>query len=137
MEIKDFISVFISVFALLVNIVFYIFIAPSINDKLAYKKRLYDVSSEFLDYLVDATSFTSFDGVPSTVRKYSLKIHLLFPKGKAPDSLSKILESIFQHLKSRKSISEELAIDSWKVTMRENIKSLRVELSKYRNRARW
>lgn len=137
MELKDYILIGISVITLIINILFYVFIAPKISYKLKYKNRLYEIGTEFLDYLVDITGFNNFNGVPTQIRKYSLRIHLLFIDGKAPEDLSTILEDIFQHARKRKEILSDEQIISWNDAMRDKIRILRRQLSVNRNKVQW
>ena len=121
----------VSVVSLIVNTVFTVYILPKIAARNNQKTTMYNICSEFFDYLTEIVSLQDFNNVPSTVRKYSLKIHLMFKTGVAPKRIADRLEDIFQQVKIRKGLSDESAISSWEKNFRDKVRELRVELSQY------
>lgn len=137
MELKDYITISISVFTLIINVFFYIIIAPKINFKFKSKEKLYNLVSEYLEYLVLVSSSENFDGVPTKIRSYSIKIQLMFNEGKAPLDLRNALEDVFQLIKFRKDSNGDIDIDEWKDEMKETILKIRELFSKYKNKIKW
>ncbi len=121
----------ITIITLLVNILFYIIIAPRINFKFRKKEEFYKSTIDFLDFLSDMVSYQDFSGVPTKIRKYSLSIHMLFKSGTAPKPIADILEEVFQSAKERKKFTQESEISAWELDFRELVRKLRKELSKY------
>lgn len=121
----------VSVISLIVTTVFTVYIAPIIAAKNNQKTAMYTICTEFFDYLTDLVSFQDYQGVPSTVRKYSLKIHLMFKDGVAPKRIADKLEDIFQQVKIRKGLNDDAAIAAWETNYRDKVRELRVELSQY------
>ncbi|MCT4544521.1 MAG: type IV secretory system conjugative DNA transfer family protein [Vallitalea sp.] len=137
MDIKEYASIFISIFTLVINIFFYIIIAPRINYRMKNKERMYNLCSEFLDYLITITSIDNFDGVPTKIRSYSIRLQLMFRDGKAPHELRETLEKVFQLAKKRKNITTDENINIWQEDMRSTTFELRVLLSKNGKKVRW
>lgn len=121
----------ISIIVLLVNILFYIIIAPRINFKFQKKEEFYKSSIAFLDFLSDIVSYQDFSDVPTKIRKFSLSLHMLFKSGTAPKPITDKLEEVFQSAKKRKALTEESEILAWELDFRELVRNLRKELSKY------
>jgi len=121
----------ISILTLIINITFYIFIAPKITSRYQRKDKMFEICSEFMSYLSNVVSLTSFSGVPTKIRNYCLQIHLMFLSGTAPDPLATQMENIFKMVQQRKDISEATEISEWETTYRDAVRSLREELSKY------
>lgn len=121
----------ISVFTLIVNLFFYIFVQPRISYKSTAKDALSKVSIELLNYLAEIVSFEDFSGVPTKIRKYSLQIHLQFKKGTADGQVELLLEEIFKAVQKRKTIESIEDIESWNEVFRNKVRGLRKELAKY------
>ena len=130
-ELNDFITASISIISLLLNILFYIIIAPKISFRFQRKDDFLKYSTEFISYLATINSLTCFDGVLTKISTYSITIQLLFKDGKAPDPLHKTLEEIYQSVAKRKSLSEEEKIQEWEIEFRKLTQTLRKDLSKY------
>ncbi len=130
-ELSVWVPAIISVISLIVTTIFTIFISPVISEKHNQKNEMYKICAAFFDYLTDIVSFDTYEGVPSQIRKYSLKIHLMFKSGIAPQKISNLLERIFQLVKERKKLTDESEILTWEKTYREKVRELRLELSKY------
>lgn len=131
MQLNDFVTAGISILTLLVNILFYILIAPRINFRFQKKEELTKNASEFLSYLSDVVSFENYDGVPTKIRNYCLSIHLLFKKGQAPTEISNCMEEMFQLAKKRKTITDNTEIQEWEIEFRTKSRNLRTLLAKY------
>lgn len=121
----------VAIVSLVVNTVFTIFVAPKISEKHNQKVAMYKICTDFFDYLTDLVSFTSFDGVPSTVRKFSLKIHFMFTSGKAPEKIANNLEAVYQKVRARKELQSDSEIEEWERKYRDLVRKLRVDLAKY------
>lgn len=121
----------VAIISLIVTTIFTVYIAPKISAKSNQKTAMYKICSDFFDYLTDLVSLKDFAGAPSIVRKYSLKIHLMFTAGIAPQSISDKLEKIFQLVKQRKELSDAAAITEWECKYRDVVRELRVDLSQY------
>lgn len=121
----------VAIVSLAVNIVFTIFVAPTISEKHNQKVAMYKICTDFFDYLTDLVSFTCFDGAPSMVRKFSLKIHFMFTLGEAPESIANNLEAIYQKVKTRKTLQCSSEIEKWEKEYRDLVHKLRVDLAKY------
>lgn len=121
----------ISIITLVVTMVFYIFIQPRITDRTSAKNDLKTVSISLLNYLTDIVSYKEFDGVPTKIRQYSLQIHLCFKSGIADPEIEKLLESIFQLTKERKTIVDSDEIKKWNAELKSKAHDLRVELAKH------
>ena len=128
---SDWFAAVVSICTLLLNILFYIVIAPRINFKFQKKEDFLKYSSEFLSYLSELNSFTSFDGVPSRVKSYCVTIKLLFKSGSAPKELDECMEAVYQLVKKRKSLNDDKAIGQWEEKFRNKTHELRVHLAKY------
>lgn len=121
----------VAVISLIVTTVFTVYIAPKIAAKYNQKTAMYNICSEFFDYLTDIVSLEDYNGVPSQVRKYSLKIHLMYKTGVAPQSISDKLEDIFQKVKMRKTLKSDDEITAWENDYRKAVRDLRTQLAKY------
>ncbi len=121
----------ISIVTLLINLLFYAFGQPLVSFKLKRKENLVTISEEFMVFLSEVVSKTDFDGVPTQIRNYSLKIHLYFKTGEAPEPLKGQLEKIFQLSKSRKSMTGAQVIEQWNNEFRDEVRKLRVNLAEY------
>lgn len=121
----------ISIITLLVNLFFYIFVQPRITYKSTAKESLTKTSVELLNYLAEIISFDNFEGVPTTIRKYSLQIHLQFKKGTADGKVELLLEQIFQEVQKRKKLTSSTDIDKWNENFRKKVRELREALAKY------
>lgn len=130
-DLKIWVPAIVSILTLIVNILFYLFGQPRTAYKLKIKEHFVEVSEEFLIYLSQIVSFDNFDGVPTEVRNYCLKLHLCFKTGTAPEPLCSLLEEIFQFVKTRKNISEVEKINEWNTQFREKVRILRKNLAKY------
>lgn len=130
-ELGIWVPAIVSVISLIVTTFFTVFVSPRIAAKNNQKTEMYKTCSEFFDYLTDIVSLSDYNGAPSTVRKYSLKIHLMFKSGTAPQSISNDLEEIFQKVKARKNLYEDAAIAQWEAEYRLSVRKLRVSLAKY------
>lgn len=121
----------VSIIALMINLCFYIVVQPRLGYKYKVKEQLYQVSTELFVYLADIVSQTDFNGVPTKIREYSLKIHLCFVGGKADDKTSEKLEEIFQMAKNRKTLIADADIQVWNDKFRVEVRELRKLLSHY------
>lgn len=131
MSINDIVTALISIISLLLNILFYIVIAPKISFKFQKKEDFLKYASEFICYLSTINSLTTFDGVPTKVKKYCISIKLLFKKGVAPKPLDDKMEEIFQEVQKRKHLTQKDEISDWNENFRKITHELRIELSKY------
>lgn len=121
----------VSIITLMINLCFYIVVQPRLGYKYKVKEQLYQVSTELFVYLADIVSQTDFNGVPTKIREYSLKIHLCFVGGKADDKTSEKLEEIFQMAKNRKTLIADADIQVWNDKFRVEVRELRKLLSHY------
>lgn len=131
MDISDFVTVLISVLTLLLNILFYIIIAPRISFRYQKKEDFLKYSSEFINYLAKINSLDSFDGVLTQIKTYCITIELLFKDGVAPEPLHTLMEDIFQSIRKRKRMTSEEEICIWENEFRDKTKELRKALAKY------
>lgn len=129
--VADWFAAAISICTLLINILFYIIIAPKISFKFQRKEDFLKCSSEFLTYLSGVNSLTSFDGVPTKVKTYCVTIKLLFKSGSAPEELDECMEEVYQLVRDRKNITDEKEIWRWEEKFRSKTHELRVHLAKY------
>lgn len=120
----------VAIITLIINICFNFIISPMILRKYEVKTKLFDICQEFLIYLTDVVSLDNFDHVPSTVRNYSLKIHVCFKTGEAPKQLKEVLEKLFQAVKERHD-NKCTDIKSWEKDFRDLVKEFRKQISKY------
>lgn len=130
-ELKIWIPSAVSVIMLVLNMIFAIFLQPKLTYKIKRKEEYANIASELMVYIADLISFDNFNGVPTKIRNYSLKIHLCFKKGVAPKKIDDNLEKVFQEIKLRKKIVNDNEKAEWEKKFRELAKDLRVELSKY------
>lgn len=130
-DVSDWVSCGISIGTLLLNILFYIIIAPRINFRFQKKEDFLKYSVEFLEYLSQVNSFTKFDGVPTKVKSYCVTIDLLFKEGTAPEPLHECMEGVFQLVKARKNMTDEKEIWKWEEDFRKKTHDLRVHFAKY------
>ncbi len=121
----------ISILTLLFNVGFYIFCELRLGYKYQMKQELAKISAELLTYIAEIVSFDTFENVPTTIRNYSLKIHLCFKSGTADKEVAEELEKIFQAVKRRKGITDENEIDQWNSDFRRKARTLRCLLSRY------
>lgn len=128
---SDILTAGISIVTLLLNILFYIIIAPRINFRFQKKEDFLKYSSDFIVYLSKVNSFKSFKGVPTKVKSYCVSIHLLFKSGKAPEPLNSLMEQVFQSVKKRKKLTTPKDINDWEVEFRKLTHELRKELAHY------
>lgn len=121
----------ISIVVLFINILYYMFGQPRVSFRAKRKEQLVTISEEFLIFLSELISYTDFNGVPTKIRNFSLKIHLCFKDGTAPDLLAQMLENLFQQVKLRKNITKQQDVDKWNEQFRCDVRLLRKELAKY------
>lgn len=121
----------VSIITLIVNIIFTVFIGPKIAEKQNQRVAMYKICTDFFDFLTDLVSMDNFDGAPSTVRKYSLKIHFMFKTGVAPRRIEAGLEAVYQKVKERKNLHDDAVISKWEKSYRELVHELRVDLANY------
>lgn len=131
LELNDLITSGISIISLLLNILFYIVIAPRISFRFQKKEDFLKCSTEFIEFLAKVNSFDDFDGVLTKIKVYCISIELLFKKGVAPKKLHDTMEKVFQSVKERKKLVNEKEIDEWELEFRKLTQTLRKELSKY------
>lgn len=124
----------ISVLSLVVNIIFSTYIAPRVIEKNNYKNKLLEITGEFLGFLSEVISMNDFNGIPTKVRNYSLRIHMLFETGTAPDEIASILERLFTLVKERKNADDHFDVAQWEVNMRDESRKLRAQIAKYSGR---
>lgn len=129
--IKVWLPSIVSIITLLINLTFYIFVQPRLGYKYKVKEQLYQECSELFAYLADVVSRTDFNGVPTQIRKHSLKIHLCFESGKADDETSEKLEKIYQMTKDRKNLNTDAEIETWNKQFRDESRELRKLLGRY------
>lgn len=121
----------VSIVTLIINLLFYVFVQPRITYKTTAREALAKTSIEFLNYLTELVSFDNFEGVPTTVRKYSLQIHLHFKSGTADGEIELLLEKIFKETQKRKTLNLETEIENWNDSFRVLVRELRKNLAKY------
>ena len=131
MSLGDWVAAGISIVTLLLNILFYIIIAPKISFRFQKKEDFLKCSSEFISYLSEVNSFTCFDGVPTKVKSYCVSIKLLFKSGEAPEPLKTQMEKVFQLVKRRKELSVTDDIKNWEEEFKNETHLLRQYLAKY------
>ncbi len=127
----DWFAAAISICTLLLNILFYIVIAPKISFKFQKKEDFLKYSSEFLAYLSGINSREDFEGVPTKVKTYCVTIKLLFKSGSAPKELDDCMEDVYQLVRERKSLTDDKEIWRWEERFRSKTHELRVHLAKY------
>lgn len=130
-SIADWFAAAVSICTLLVNVLFYIVIAPKINFRFQKKEDFLKYSSEFLTYLSGVNSLTSFDGVPTKVKTYCVTIKLLFKSGSAPKELDECMETVYQLVRERKNLKDDKEIGRWEEKFRSKTHELRIHLAKY------
>lgn len=121
----------VSVFTLVLNLLFYIFIQPRLTYRATAKESLKKVSVELLNYLAEIISYEQFEGVPTQIRKYSLQIHLHFKEGTSDGQLEILLEQLFKEVRKRKSLTTASDIDKWNDDFRVLARKLRKNLAKH------
>ncbi len=121
----------VSILTLIVNICFYVFVQPNISFTLKRKERFAAVTEELLEFLSEVVSRESFDGVPTKIRNYSLKLHLCFKSGEAPQLMNVQLEHLFKMCQERKMISDEQKIHQWNDDFRNEVRKLRKAAAEY------
>lgn len=121
----------VSIATLLLNLLFYAFGQPLVSFKLKRKENLVTTAEEFMVFLSEVVSNENFDGVPTQIRNYSLKIHLYFKTGEAPEPLKGQLEKLFQLCRERKSMTDEQRITQWNGEFRDEVRKLRKYLAEY------
>lgn len=121
----------VSIFTLVLNLLFYIFIQPRLTYRATAKESLKKVSVELLNYLAEIISYEQFEGVPTQIRKYSLQIHLHFKEGTSDGQLEILLEQLFQEVRKRKSLTTASDIDKWNDDFRVLARKLRKNLAKH------
>lgn len=131
LQLNDLVTAGISVATLLLNILFYIIIAPRISFRFQKKEDFLKYSADFISYLSEVNSLTNFDGVPTKVKSFCVSIELLFKNGVAPNPLHADMEEVFQAVKRRKEISSIDEISTWELEFREKTQKLRKSLAKY------
>lgn len=131
LELKDIVTAGISIATLILNILFYIIIAPRISFRFQKKEDFLKYASELIEYLSEVNSLTDFDKVPTKVKSYCVSIELLFKSGFAPEPLRTEMENVFQFVKKRKNLTSELDIIAWEKEFRVATQTLRKELAKY------
>lgn len=102
-----------------------------ISRKHNQKVAMYNICTEFFDYLTDLVSFDDFKGAPSAVRRYSLRVHLMFKSGEAPENVKNTLEAVWKKVKERKALQDEEKIAEWETSYRKLVYKLRKELARY------
>lgn len=130
MGITSWLPTITSIITLIVNIFFYICIQSKLGYEYKRKEDLAAVCAEFFTYLSEVVSYKDYDGVPTAIRNYSLRIHLCFKDGQADDEITSKLESLFQQAKERKT-KDDNEIDAWGERFRTDVKELRCLLGKY------
>lgn len=131
MNLEVWVPAIIAIISLVVNIVFSVFVAPKVIRENEYRTKLFEVCSEFFEYLSGVPSLSNYNGVPTKIRNYSLKIHLMFKEGSAPKELSESLENVFQKVKKRKELTEASEIDKWNDEFRNELRTLRKKIACY------
>lgn len=121
----------VAIINLIVTIIFTVFVAPRIAEKSSQRASMYKICTDFFDYLTDLVSFDNFDNVPSTIRRFSMKIHFMFISGTAPASIANKLENVFQQVKKRKVMQDSEEIAEWEESYRLLVRELRKDLAKY------
>lgn len=130
-DLEIWIPAIVSIFTLLLNLLFYIFIQPKLTYKATAKESLKKVSVDLMNYLAEIISYEDFSKVPTQIRQYSLQIHMHFKKGTSDGQLEIFLEKVFQEVKRRKSLTTVEDIDKWNDEFRVLARKLRKELAKY------
>lgn len=121
----------VSIVTLVITIIFTVYVSPRIAEKQNQRAAMYKICTDFFDYLTDLVSLDDFSGAPSTVRKYSMKIHFMYKSGSAPEDIKEGLEKIYQKVKVRKTMEDAKAIEKWEKEFRDEVRVLRKELSRY------
>ena len=127
----DYATVIVSVVTLIINIFYYIFIQTRLGYKYETKKEFAKICSEFFTYLSEIVSYEKFEGVPTAIRNYSMRIHLCFKSGQADQNITDLLESLYQMAKRRKGLVEKQDTDAWNEEFRAEVTRLRRAVSKY------
>jgi hypothetical protein len=127
----DIITIGVSLFTLLLNILFYIIIAPRIDFKYKRKEEFFKQASEFIQYLAKVNSLDKFDGVLTKIKDYCISIKLLFVDGEAPKHLSACMEGVYASVKKRKDLNDEKEIKEWEEDFKIKTRELRIALAKY------
>lgn len=119
-----------SIVTLAVNILFYVCIQSRLGYEYKRKEDLATICEDFFKYLSEVVSYEDFRGVPTTIREYSLKIHLCFLEGQADEDISNKLEDLFQMAKERKSMGSDNT-ETWNRDFRQTVRELRHLIGKY------
>lgn len=120
----------ISVLTLVINLVFYMFVQPRLSYKWGAKESLRNASCDMLKFLSEVVSYEDFAHVPTEVRNYSLRILLHFKDEKNCKGLETALENVYQEVKKRKKIEDDVEIEKWNKDFRETVRVLRRLLAK-------
>ena len=131
MDLNDLVTAGISIATLLLNILFYIILAPRIGFRFQKKEDFLKYASEFISYLSTVNSLDTFENAPTKVKSYCVSIELLFKSGVAPDPLHANMELVFQAVKRRKGLTSKQEISEWESDFREKTQALRKSLAKY------
>jgi hypothetical protein len=122
----------IAIVTLMLNILFYIIIAPRIGFRFQKKEDFLKYSSDFMTYLAQVSSSSDLKGAPTKVKNYCESIQLLFKNGKAPKDLRDCMEDIFQLVKTRKDTAmTEDEVEEWAEVFRKKTHELRSYLARY------
>jgi hypothetical protein len=130
-QLKIWIPAGVSIITLIVNISFYMFCQPNISFKNKRKEDYVNIANDLLVYLSKLVSFVYFDGALTTIRNYSLKIHLCFSSGTADGKIEMKLEEVYQSVKRRKTMTDPHDIAEWEDEFRNLVRELRKVLAKY------
>jgi len=131
-SIGEYFTAIVGITTLLVNVLFYIVIAPRIGFRFQKKEDFLKYSSEFMTYLAQVNSLSDFDGAPTKVKNYCESIQLLFKEGVAPAKLQACMEEVFQLVKERKDAQmEKTEMEEWELCFRKKTHDLRKYLAKY------
>ena len=131
MEAKVWVPAIVSIITLIINIAFYVCVQSRLGYEYKRKEDLATICEEFFAFLSELVSYEEFEGVPTCIRNYSLKIHLCFVNGMADENISRELEEIYRMTKDRKKLKDLKEINDWNEKFRNKVRKLRKEIGKY------
>lgn len=92
------------------------------------REARFQASMELLDLVSAYHTRSDFDEWPEEVRTASQRVHLLHPKGQAPDPLANEMREIFFLILNRK-VGKVKDLREWNTKMREHNRELRKQLA--------
>ena len=120
-----------SIITLVLTGCFYIFIQPYLTYKGESKASLREIALQLSEYMTEVVSYSSFDGVPTQMKKYSVRIKMHFKNGRGSKELNKLLEDAWGKVEERKTLGDPEKIKKWNEDYRKLEHDIRILISKY------